>query len=577
MIEFTELRFKNFISYSNAWTTYTFEQGITRISGINGQGKSTIVDAIYYVLFGKPFRNTNLPNLVNSRTRKNACVELSFSVPGYDFKIIRGIKPNRFEIYKTATGMEWSRKDLLPQDALKKNYQETLESIIGCSEEIFLQIGIKSMTRYGSFLTLAKGKKRSIVEEIFGLEVISEMDDLNKIMIDKMAQCIRDLKRDEANIITLIEQEQKNLQNLKRIKKEMEQNIAAENIKTNALISLVTETLDKLYDAEEKIHSKLGELKDSEGLIQDVDKKVEKLTKRINLIQTKMLSENEKIGFVQNYCETCPNIEKMKEGLNLQSLEAERDGTETDLLDFKAERMHLQNDADKLRGITDKLPELEMRIAAKEREIKGLKGTLKNETENAVIIDETQYKLHKQKLEETIKEIKDNYEDLKYHQAISTILSDDGIKSYVIGKYLPLLNKLMNTYLQKFGIDLELEFDSDLDIKINTKFKEGYSYGTFSEGEKKRIDAAMMFTFLEFCKLKNSNTSLNILILDEFSHGLDPEADSVMHDILRDISEKEGKEIITISPNPHIDPDKIDRLFHVSMNQGFSSIELVTD
>ena len=279
MIKFTRLKFKNFISYSNAWTNYTFEKGITRISGMNGQGKSTLVDALYYALFGKPFRQMNLPNLVNSRTRKDCCVELSFNTSGYDFKIIRGIKPNRFEIYKTAAGMKWSRKDLLPQDAKKKNYQETLESIIGCNEDIFLQVAIKSLTRYGSFLTLPKGKKRDIIETIFGMKIISDMADLNKMLADEIDQGIRNLKRDETNTQLLIGQERKNLENLKRIKMEMEQNIAAENDKIQKEIDGAEIIVNKLQKAKEIISSKKGYIYKLVGLIAVEQQKIERYEK----------------------------------------------------------------------------------------------------------------------------------------------------------------------------------------------------------------------------------------------------------------------------------------------------------
>ena len=577
MIEFTSLRFKNFISYSNAWTEYIFEKGITRISGVNGQGKSTIVDAIYYALFGKPFRKTNIPNLVNSKTRKHCCVELNFTTVGYNFRVVRGIKPTRFEIYKTMAGAEWSRKDLIPQDARKKNYQEILEGIFGFNEDIFNQIGIKSLTRYGSFLTLPKGKKRDIIENIFGLEVISEMWELNKLQADETDQRIRDLRRDETNTDLVIEQERKNLDHLKRLKLEMERNIEAENARVYVEVEAGNVVLGKMRAAQEVIRMKKVLVQEYQKQEDEEQRLFTKLNNAGMKIENRISIEEQKIEFVMGYCPACPNLKQMEEDLSLDVLQK-------GVVDCREKKQVHADRLEELRALINgeqfaigKEPELVARIEAKERENRRLLSGMKNNRQTAVIIDESQYKAHKEKLAEIVEEIESAHEDLKYYRAIYTVLSDDGIKSFVIKKYLPLLNKLMNTYLQKFGIDLELEFDAELEIEIKTKFKENYAYESFSEGEKKRIDGAMMFTFLEFCKMKHSNASINLLILDEFSSGLDPEGENIMHDILKDIVEKESKEILTISPNPHIDPDKIDRHINVSMRGGFSEMRLVEE
>jgi hypothetical protein len=152
------------------------------------------------------------------------------------------------------------------------------------------------------------------------------------------------------------------------------------------------------------------------------------------------------------------------------------------------------------------------------------------------------------------------------------LLQDDGIKSHIIKKYLPLLNKLLNTYLQKFGLDLELEFTYNFDVIIKNNFKSNLTYDNFSQGEKKRVDASVMFCFLEFCKLKYNTAKVNILIFDEFTVGLDPEGESTFYEILRDISDKENLEVITVSHSSLIDPDKIDSTYSASISRGFSNL-----
>ena len=151
-------------------------------------------------------------------------------------------------------------------------------------------------------------------------------------------------------------------------------------------------------------------------------------------------------------------------------------------------------------------------------------------------------------------------------------MKDDGIKSYIIKKYLPLINKILNLYLQKFSINLELELTSDFEIDIKTKFKENFTYYNFSAGEQKRIDTALLFTFLDFCKLKHSKSKTNVLIIDEFASGLDPEGENVLYEILKDLSQDSNMEIITISHSQAIDPDKIDRILEAVVDRGFSQL-----
>lgn len=564
-----KIRWKNLLSYGNNWSEYIFKIGVTKISGINGQGKSCLVDAIYFVFFGKPYRKINIPNIVNSINKSDLKVELYFSSNSHNYKIIRGLKPNIFEI--------WKDEELIDQNNTKSGYQGFLnEEIFHFNEEIFQQIGIKSLTRFNSYSTMSKSKKREIIENIFELGVLSEMRELNKIEMDDTSQEIYLLKKDENKYEMLIEQETRNLEKLKQLKVKLEKDIEEKNDAKKEEVESLKEQIDKLKKGFEKIRieeikkkSFEKSLKLEKGIVQKIKKEKDKIKIEISVFDSK-------IDFLRTSCGDCPKIKEIIK--NSPSLDLNKK-----LVDKNNEiekKQNFINDTLEFIEICNKLIQkkgiLENTINNKKKEIQKIKNSFEKII-SGVVIDESKYKDYKFKLEKVIEKIYKKNDSLKYFDVIFTLLKDDGIKSYIIKKYLPLLNKLVNTYLQKFSMDLELVFNTDMDIEIRTKFKENYSFENFSEGEKKRINSSILFTFLEFCKLKHSNSNINILILDEFSSGLDISGENILFEILKDISEKNNSEIITISQNPLIDPEKINNLYEVKMEKGFSVMELIKD
>lgn len=572
MIELKQVRWRNFLSYGQPWTNFTFEKGITRITGMNGNGKSTLVDVVHYALFGKPFRKINIPRLINSKLRKNLEVQMELTSRGQAYTVVRGIKPDRFEIYHG----EISRDNLIDQNATKAGYQQFFESdVLRFNEDIFQQIGIKSLTRHDSFLTLPKAKKRQIIEHIFGIEVLSEMRDINKLKIDELEYEIYELQNEVDNYSLLISQEMKNIDKLRRIQEQLNQDLEAENQKKRDEIKDINETVIKCAKALSIIHTREKEIEELEAAKTAVKEKARISKKDADKysIQIKVLESN--VCFVKEKCPTCPNLDKMEDEAGAELI-ATRDELLSKSLAYEARVNDIESEQ---RRLYDSFKSKKMALVNKQREaenqIHRIETTIRKKPKVAVDVDNKPLKEYENKKAGIEKKIKKRNETLKYYKVVFGLLQDDGIKTYIIRKYLPIINKLMNTYLQRFRIDLEMKFNSDLEIQVGTKFKEGYQYENFSEGEKKRINLALTFTFLEFCKLKYSNSSINVLMLDEFSIGLDSEGEYDLYTVLKDIVEAEDKEIITISPIDSGDLDRTDRLFTAKVEKGFSMLEMV--
>lgn len=569
MIKLTKVRLKNFLSYGNSFTDYTFKSGITRISGSNYSGKSSVVDAIYYALFGKPYRKVTLPTLINSINKRALLVELYFETYENQFKIVRGLRPNVFEIYQDDV--------LVDVTSHKKDYQKWLEDeVLDFNADIFDQIGIKSLTRYESFLTIPKGKKRLIVEKLFGIEVLSNMKDLNKLIIDSIESDIKDLEKDCRHLEDLILQEASNIDYLKELQSQIQHGVEEKNQRKQKEIELIKEDIETLTNSLKEFENAEWILTELNKELKDLDKRAVEIWKIIENARREQSVIKGNIDFMRSKCPDCPKLKTLTFDSDTRKQQTIIDYQEIQIRAKDEREQQVRESVRYQKGILEKKPVVLAAIKQKKIEIKKIEKSIEDIVD-VVKIDESKYKKYKAKVKRQQKKIINLNELLKYRAVGHGLLMDEAIRSHIIKKFIPLLNKLMNTYLQKFGIDLDMSFDTNLDIIIKTKFKEGYSYDNFSEGEKKRINLAVTFTFLEFCKLKHHNANVNILILDEFASGLDPEGESIMYSILKDISEKENKEVITITHNPAIDPDNIQRHFHASLRRGFSQLEEIEE
>jgi len=566
MLIFKELTYKNFLSYGNVPTTFHFASGITRIRGENGAGKSScILDPLFFALFGKPYRKKQkLEHLINAINKKDLEVSLLFESGSSVYRIERGIKPHYFRMFKD--------DELIDISSHKKDYQQHLEEdILHFNENIFDQTVAKSLTKNISFLALSKYEKRNIAEGIFNIEIFSVMNRLAKENVTKLEDKISKVMADIQHCKVLIEREVVNLDRLKSIKEKMDADTTKEKERILAQIEDDKQKLNTFTEALQKIDFYKNEkavatekLKSITAQIKATKKDRDDLSIAIQLAEKKL----------ELFTKTCPGCAKLEDINTGSSFEVKREKYTEIIENLKVlvtDQEATQNNISKLDSIINNERFVKNSIDGLRKNITNLENTLKEQnTRENIVIDESVLIEYKKKRLDKEKDYNSLSRSKKHMAVIRNLLADEGIKSFIIKRYLPYINKLLNTYLQKFQSDILFYFDTEFNEVIGTRNKEKFNYYSFSEGQKRRIDMAILFSFLEFCKIKNRKSDTNLLVLDEITAGVDANGENMLYDILREIVHKEGKEIVTVSHSMAIDSDKIDNCYDVRMEKGFS-------
>ena len=531
MIVFKRVSYKNFLSTGNTPTEIFLNRVPSAlITGHNGAGKSTILDAITYGLYGKPYRNINKPQLLNTVNEKNLEVELEFNVNKTNYKVIRGIKPGVFEIYREGI--------LIEHDAAIKDYQNRLETIVGMNYKAFTQIVILGSARYQSFMDLSSNDRRTIIEEILDITVFSKM---NTVLKNKMTNTELDIKDNDY---------QKEISKTKI----SSQKGLIKNIQSRAAVSE-----NKVKQEREQLNSEIGEIdaklfEITEKISDQTEKNVNELHEKLSTIKIKgnEMKQREKaakdrITFyeVSSECETCkqPIDEHVKEEQILIQT------GELSVIDKAKPAMgealtSIQTKIDEANDFNKELRELISESRSLNNQKKTLQSILRNttvatkDTDDDDIIEARQ---ELERLEKDLKTIEIDYLKLiedKHNQEICKILlKDDGIKAKIIKQYLPVMNNLINKFLDRMGANYSFHLDEQFNEVIKSRYRDTFSYASFSEGEKQRIDLALMFTWREIAKLKNS-IATNLLILDEIGDSsMDGEGTDVLWEILNDMGD----------------------------------------
>lgn len=568
MIHFDRIEFKNFLSYGNTVSTYNFEKGITRIRGENGAGKSScVVDTLYFALFGKTYRKTKLEHLVNSVNKKNLEVKLYFTIGEDKYLIVRGLKPNKFKIYKNDVIVECP--------STNRSYQAILEEdILHMSSDVFDQTVIKSLTKNLSFLSLKRNEKRQVVESILGIEIFSDMNRAAKHAFNDLTIAVNNLQRDISYGESAIEQEVENLAKLRSLQKQVSSKLKKMREETEKKIDEFKERLSQYSIGLEKIKKYEGQKETVLDEKTAENKEMARLKKLRQEIEADILVAQNKIKMFQEMCPTCPKIKTI-------AADEDVDGKTTELKILE-EEITLQSH--KINLLVSKINQFDKiinnkkfinsSIAECQREIAHLQASLERKEEEEIKVDETKLKQLKSDLKKKQKEYNQEAKVRKHMNVLRSLISDEAFKAFIIKRYLPHINKILNTYLQKFNADILFYFDTEFNEVIGSRYKEGFNYHCFSEGQKRRIDLSILFTFLEFCKIRNRQSETNILILDEITAGVDGPGENMLYDILRDIVNREGKEVITVSHSLSIDADKIDKVYDVTTDHGFSKINV---
>lgn len=517
MITFKVIRWKNFLSTGNAFTEIKLnETSNALIIGQNGAGKSTILDALTFALFGKPFRKINKPLLVNSVNEKACVVEIEFNTNGKEYKVIRGIKPNVFEIY--CDGI------LLNQDSSSRDYQEHLEKfVLKMNYKSFTQIVILGSASFTPFMQLSPADRRTVIEDLLDIQIFSVM---NIIAKQKMQVTKEQL---EKNRIEIAGKEEKRVYVEKTIEKLKENNES----KSESLLLQSSRKVADLSEVEKNITEKEEE---RDSLIEKASEQAalkERHTKLVSLaskIDTNVRRTRDDHNFFcdNDSCPTCrqsidevfkseelskskAKIIELEKGLDDINVQIDMTVDKLNALDKIIARMNsVKNEISSLRSkqssLVSQINDLEDQIA----ELKSSDSILtSNEQELQQIVAE---------LARLNAERNDLLEERKYIDVAINLLKDGGIKTKIIKQYLPIINKLINKYLAQMGFFVNFNINEQFEETIKSRYRDEFSYHNFSEGEKMRIDLALLFTWRSIAKMRNS-VNTNLLILDEVFDG----------------------------------------------------------
>jgi DNA repair exonuclease SbcCD ATPase subunit len=515
VIFFSKVRYKNFLSTGNVFTEIDLgEHPTTLIVGENGAGKSTFLDAITFSLFGKPFRNINKPQLVNSINEKECIVEIEFRIGKINYKVVRGIKPNVFEIYVNG--------DLLNQDAKAKDYQDYLEKVIlKMNYKSFTQIVILGSTNFTPFMQLSAADRRTVIEDLLDIQIFSSMNVIVKNKLHTLKDEAAQLKIQIDNTKEKIELHKKHLDELKKNtkeivdakKKEFEENsqtlkdIAIElTEKENQIEAIVLSISDE--ETSTKKFQKLNQLEAKiEGNIQKLEKDIEFYS-----VNSTCPTCDQAINNKEEKVHTCNSkITELAEGLN--KLKEESDAVLYRINTIKATQKELKTLEQDLVRITTNRKQIRSYIAKLQEEIDVIES-------KPAMSDE--FKAQSKQLLNALQAFNDKRKEVseqtQNYDIVAQLLKDGGIKSKIIKQYVPIINKLVNKYLAAMDFFVNFNIDEEFKETIKSRHRDDFSYENFSEGEKKRIDLALLFTWRSVAKLKNS-VNTNLLIFDEVFDG----------------------------------------------------------
>jgi len=567
-LNFHYVKYKNILSTGNAWTQIDLDKSrSTLILGDNGSGKSTMLDAICFALYGKPFRKINKPQLVNSINGKGLEVEVSFTTNGVNYRIRRGIKPNVFEI--------WKNDELLNQDAKAGDYQEFLEeSILKMNMKSFGQIVVLGSSTFVPFMQLTAANRRQVIEDLLDIQVFSTMNTLLKQKIATNKEQVEDNRRDieivKGKIESANEANERIRQMQETTKNDIEERIAEENKKIEQHTNLASTLIEEMKPFEAEVSHKdmvLAKERKYLGIKQELESHLAKIKEDSTFYSDHdhcpTCSQEIDEDFKDEKIKTCVKKQKeLEEGLlkldgkieEIQERKSQVKKAEDDLLDQKMTisnyRAVIENSMQNIKALQKEIEKVEAETEqADEQKVKGLKERL------AILEDEKRSLI----------------EQREVFGVSALVLKDGGIKAQIVKQYVPIMNKLINKYLSQMEFFVDFQLDENFDETIKSRFRDEFSYSSFSEGEKLRIDLALMFTWRAISKIRNS-VSTNLLIMDEImDSSLDNAGTSEFLKIVQELTEDSN--VLIISHKGDQLQDNFDRALRFNKVKNFSIME----
>jgi DNA repair exonuclease SbcCD ATPase subunit len=517
MIVFKKIKWKNFLSTGNNWTEVDFQKNHTNlIIGTNGAGKSTILDALTFVLFNKPFRKINKPQLVNTTNEKDCLVEIEFSVNSRNYLVRRGIKPNVFDI-------EVNRKQLHKESDDRLNQKILEENILKVNYKSFTQIVILGSSTFVPFMQLTTANRREVIEDLLDIRIFSAMNALIKEKIRLQKDEIKSLQLKKENLKDKVEMQKSFIEELEN---RGNANINANKEKITKLDDEVGIYMNENARTEEEIFKYVKEQEEVTGAAEKLGKLNNlkgKISQKVSVItkEHKFFSEN-------TVCPTC--TQGIDERFRLDRIaDAQTKAKELqkgfqeleETMKFEEERERqfvvLSKEITKL---NHEISQNNTRISLNQRQIRDLESEVQTITEQLKNRNTEHEKLEefRENLQKTFEDLSTRKEEIVHYDFAYSLLKDDGVKTKIIKKYLPFINQQVNRYLQMMDFYINFHLDEEFNESIKSPIHENFSYSSFSEGEKAKINLALVFAWREIARVKNS-ANCNILLFDEVFDG----------------------------------------------------------
>ena len=520
MILFEKIRWKNFLSTGNQFTELDFTKNSTNlIVGANGAGKSTVLDALTFALFGKPFRKINKPQLPNSVNEKDCRVEVEFSVGSTEWKVIRGIKPNLFEIYRG--------DKLLDQDAAALDQQKWLEkNVLKMNYKSFTQIVILGSSTFVPFMQLNASNRREVIEDLLDIRIFSSMNSVIKEKIRGLREEIKVLDLKKESLIDKVEM-QKNF--IDELESKSQENISYKEHKINSILTEENELMNNNVTLEKSVDGLTHQMEEVTGATEKLRKLSNLKGKISNKVST--ITKEHKFFTENTVCPTC--TQPIEEDFRINKIS----DAQTKAKELQSGYQELEEAINKeeererqflflskeVTSLTHGISKNNTKIAGCQRQIRDLESEIQRITEQLANrnIENDKLETFKENLKTTYDELAQRKDTINYYDFSYSLLKDGGVKTKIIKKYLPLINQQVNRYLQMMDFYINFTLDEEFNETVQSPIHEDFSYASFSEGEKMRIDLALLFTWREVARMKNS-VNTNLLIMDEvFDSSLD--------------------------------------------------------
>ena len=568
MIKFKTIRWKNFLSTGNHWTEVKLNEfDNTIIVGTNGAGKSTILDALTFALFSKPYRKINKPQLVNTTNEKDCVVEIEFDIRGRNYKIIRGLRPAKFEIYIDGS--------LQNQDSSAVEQQKKLEQIIlKLNFKSFTQIVILGSSNFVPFMQLPIAHRREVIEDLLDIKIFSSMNVLIREKIREIKDDIRTVELKRESLKDKIKMQEEFINQIEKLGKkditDKQETIKSIALEANEYINRNDELNEKLAAKDQDLlqYSDVSEsLRQMGSLHAKIQTKAERVSSEYNFFEenvscptcTQSIEEEFRLNRVAELTESVNKLQ-----LGLQELE-------TKIQKEEEREFRLTELTQEVTSLTHEISQNSVRVSGLQRQCRDLESEIQKITDQLANRNSEHEKLKtfNDSLQGTYEDLATQTESIRNHDFVYSLLRDGGVKTKIIKQYLPFINQQVNRYLHLMDFFINFQLDEEFNETVQSPIHADFSYASFSEGEKMRIDLALLFTWREVAKFKNS-TNTNLLIMDEvFDSSLDGMGTEEFLKIIRYVIKDANIFVISHKEGMY---DKFDSVIRFEKVKGFSRI-----